>query len=342
MSGNLFIVFTPFQLINATTIILQEELNNNTLLLLNNCFDYSSIKMSVLEGNVFQEIVTPKFSKANGINFISTYKEINKQKNKYKRIYASSEATLFIQATMKNNPQADYYHFEDGSFDYSNSREKYDWVRFIGSNIYVLLSTHFQHRYNKVLYPGTIKNIKGIYALYPENLREEMKAPKYKIDCDIFRKVVDMLFNKGANVSNSTVICLDHSEVVDDTYLNGIKMILVQSNLVNQKIFLKYHPREKNFYLDDMLSSKIIKVRSEIPIEKYIINASNTNVVSNLSSSMHTLKFLNPSINIICISNIIKSNFAKNNKKYLVFLKNTLQIEFAENYRELNLKINSK
>lgn len=342
MSENLFIVFTPFQLINATTIILQEELNNNTLLLLNNCFDYSSIKMSVLERDVFQEIIIPKFSKANGINFISTYKEINKHKKKYKRIYASSEATFFIQATIKNNPQADYYHFEDGSFDYSNSKEQYDWVRLIGSNIYTLLSTHFKHRYDKILYPGTLKNIKGIYALYPENLREEMKAPTYKIKCDIFRKVVDTLFNEGVDVSDSTVICLDHSEVIDDAYLNGIKQILAQSNSANQKIFLKYHPREKKFYLDDVLSSKIIKVKPEIPIEKYILNASNANVVSNLSSSMHTLKFLNPSINIICISNIIKSNFAQNNKKYLEFLKNTLQIEFAENYRELNLKINRR
>ena len=109
---------------------------------------------------------------------------------------------------------------------------------------------------------------------------------------------------------------------------------LVQSEIGN--VYLKYHPRElpENYYIKS--ESEINFIDSSLPLECVLKNFKGV-LISNLSSVLHVVNFMNSNIDIICtayLDNEIRD------QSYIEMLKK-LNIKMPRNEEELIHLLNS-
>lgn len=344
---SLFMAFTPYQCVNSTAIALS-NLNHESDIILMEWGDKSDEKLVNNLYKIFKNVyIIPNINRLRQSKEWSIWdyyiytKKIRKlvkklNQKKYSQVYASSENHLYVQFILKRLVKngVKYYHFEDGSFEYSSHLEKSkgfsDDIRRLQEGI---LFGYYKRLYN---YPGQAKGIEKLYLLYPELRRLELANHKAeKIDLSLFRKSLDLLYPDVASIDKGVIICLDLSERGESVRnLNQKVYDIVKSQTDN--IYLKYHPREfiNNYYIQSDASVNIIN--SYLPIECVLKNFSGV-MVSNLSSSLHVLTFMNPNVDIICTAHL---DSEIKDKSYIQMLTN-LNVKMPKNDEELSSLLKS-
>ena len=125
----------------------------------------------------------------------------------------------------------------------------------------------------------------GIYALYPNLLRPELKSQKsIGLSSSSIVEAINFLYGSDKQSYSEdihyTVFFFDLIERYK--HPNVIKSIVnhLANSLGNEKsvLLLKYHPRETNKYSFDLLSDKVREIASIIPAEKLLCDLSGKNV----------------------------------------------------------------
>ena len=175
----------------------------------------------------------------------------------------------------------------------------------------------------------------GVYAVYPSKIRTDIHyKKKYKINLRSLLKLVnrstieriintfnEILFLKGIDKID-LIFVLPHSESLIDinSYIFYLREFLTKVTRENRiKILVKYHPREKNKYLDEFTHcQKIYEIPSFFPIELiYLIfqiyKIKVDFIVWDISTALFTAKELLPNIKVISNYNFIKDNMVNKN-----------------------------
>lgn len=307
---SLFMAFTPYQCVNSTALALSNVENESDIVLMEwgNKSDKQLIdnlhkvfKNVYIISNINRLRQSKEWSMKDYYLYTKNIRKLVKKLKgqQYSKIYASSENHLYVQFILKklvrNNVK--YYHFEDGSFEYSSHVEKSkgltDNIARIQQGI---LFGFYKKLYN---FPGQADGIEKLYLLYPELRRLELANQEAeKINQNLFCKSLEILYPDVISIDKGVIICLDLSERGQDIMdLNQKVYNIVQSQTDN--VYLKYHPREftNNYYIKSDVDVNIID--SYLPIECVLKNFKGV-MVSNLSSILHVLTFMNPNVDIIC------------------------------------------
>ena len=307
---SLFMAFTPYQCVNSTALALSNVENESDIVLMEwgNKSDKQLIdnlhkvfKNVYIISNINRLRQSKEWSMKDYYLYTKNIRKLVKKLKgqQYSKIYASSENHLYVQFILKklvrNNVK--YYHFEDGSFEYSRHVEKSkgltDNIARIQQGI---LFGFYKKLYN---FPGQADGIEKLYLLYPELRRLELANQEAeKINQNLFCKSLEILYPDVISIDKGVIICLDLSERGQDIMdLNQKVYNIVQSQTDN--VYLKYHPREftNNYYIKSDVDVNIID--SYLPIECVLKNFKGV-MVSNLSSILHVLTFMNPNVDIIC------------------------------------------
>ncbi|CUN67258.1 Uncharacterised protein [Turicibacter sanguinis] len=307
---SLFMAFTPYQCVNSTALALSNVENESDIVLMEwgNKSDKQLIdnlhkvfKNVYIISNINRLRQSKEWSMKDYYLYTKNIRKLVKKLKgqQYSKIYASSENHLYVQFILKklvrNNVK--YYHYEDGSFEYSSHVEKSkgltDNIARIQQGI---LFGFYKKLYN---FPGQADGIEKLYLLYPELRRLELANQEAeKINQNLFCKSLEILYPDVISIDKGVIICLDLSERGEDIIdLNQKVYNIVQSQTDN--VYLKYHPREftNNYYIKSDVEVNIID--SYLPIECVLKNFKGV-MVSNLSSILHVLTFMNPNVDIIC------------------------------------------
>lgn len=308
---NLFIAFTPYQCVNSTALALSNAIDKSDIVLIEwgnkrdknlvdnlyKAFENVYIIPNIIELKKRNKMWSRKVDYIHSKNIRKLIKQLLEQN--YSKIYASSENNVYVQFILRKliKGSIKYYHFEDGSFEYSSYVEKseglIDYIKHIRRGF---LLGFYKKIYN---FPGQAKQIEKIYLLYPEFKRAELSNKETeKINQSLFYRSLEILYPNVISLDKGVVICLDISERGDKIIDLNQKIYNIVQSQVNT-LYLKYHPREysNNYYISSQKQVNIID--SYLPIE-CVLKDFNGVMISNLSSSLHTLKFINPNIEIIC------------------------------------------
>ena len=307
---SLFMAFTPYQCVNSTALALSNIENESDIVLMEwgNKSDKQLIdnlhkvfKNVYIISNINRLRQSKEWSMKDYYLYTKNIRKLVKKLKgqQYSKIYASSENHLYVQFILKKlvRNNVEYYHFEDGSFEYSSHVEKSkgltDNIARIQQGI---LFGFYKKLYN---FPGQADGIEKLYLLYPELRRLELANQEAeKINQNLFCKSLEILYPDVISIDKGVIICLDLSERGQDIMdLNQKVYNIVQSQTDN--VYLKYHPREftNNYYIKSDVDVNIID--SYLPIECVLKNFKGV-MVSNLSSILHVLTFMNPNVDIIC------------------------------------------
>ena len=308
---NLFMAFTPYQCVNSTTLALSNVENESDILLLEwgdksdkKLIDnlYKVFKNVYIISNIHRLRQSEQWSIKDYYVYTKNIRKLVKKLKgqQYSKIYASSESQPYIQFFLKKlvRNSVKYYHIEDGSFEYSSYVEQ---CKGLMNNIKRIIKGIILGFYPKVYnFPGQADGIEKLYLLYPELRRLELVNNKEveKINQDLFCKSLEILYPKIHSIDKGIIIALDMSARGQNFMdLNQRIYDIVQSKIDN--VYLKYHPRElpQNYYIKSNIDINIID--SHLPLECVLKNFKGI-LISNLSSVLHVVSFMNPDIDIIC------------------------------------------
>lgn len=307
---SLFIAFTPYQCINSSTLALSNVNSESDIIVMewgNKCDKKLITNLYKIFKNVYV-IPNLNYFKQNNEGRMINYYKYNKKiwtllkdlkQRRYTHIYASSENNLYVQFFLKKliKDTAKYYHFEDGSFEYSSYVEiNKGMTNKIKVFLHGMLLGYHKKEYN---FPGQAGIVKKLYLLYPEFRRAELLNKKAEnINKKIFNNAINILYPDVALLNNGIVICLDLSDRGEFCINLNQKVYDIVKNQTDN-LYLKYHPREfqNNYYIKSDV--KINLIDSSLPIECILKNFKGI-IVSNLSSSLHIITFMNPNIKVIC------------------------------------------
>jgi hypothetical protein len=209
-------------------------------------------------------------------------------------------------------------YVEDGMAAYVNQISSKSIPQSLVHNIYKLT---FGKWYEQIENQGQYKYIHKLMVLYPQHIRKDLS--KKNIDTikveDIFNLNATGLPNEFAkqfnlNVSkkkDGTILILSPSYfLIKNGILDECKIIINQLLENNPNVLVKYHPAEKYYYLDDIISSEKI-IPQSIPLEiiyLYLMDTPPTNVIGDISTSLMTSKLLLEKTNVISLANLYKYN----------------------------------
>lgn len=341
---SLFIAFTPYQCINATALALNNPEKESDLILME--WGKSDENLISNLNKVFKNIyVLPnraillknkKFRRRMKYDW-NVYKLKNKlKKQSYNMVYASSESMFYSQYFIKKivRQNVKYYHFEDGSFEYSSHIGECKGMVNNVKRIVHGISLGFHCKLYEIA--GQAEFVEKLYLLCPELRRKELiNKETEKINQHLFHKALEILYPNVKSIEQGVIIALDSSERGEIIMnLNQRIYNLVQSEIGN--VYLKYHPRElpENYYIKS--ESEINFIDSSLPLECVLKNFKGV-LISNLSSVLHVVNFMNSNIDIICtayLDNEIRD------QSYIEMLKK-LNIKMPRNEEELIHLLNS-
>lgn len=329
---DLYIAFTPYQCIVSATLSQMKQNNTSELIILNN-FKISSRFLESLH-RYFENITVINLEKNttilklyyNSKELHKILKEIKKNKS-FLNIHSSSECDVYNRTIVSKlcNTFTKYHHFEDGSFEYSDTLDLVP-QGIKGKIIQILYYLIFKIKikYKATYIPGVADWVESVALLYPELCREEIKKSKKNIQAissSDFYGVINNLFELQSvkPITTDCIVFLDHSAVGVETIKKN-RIICKQLKRNGLSVSIKYHPREciENYYIvnNDL---NYTELPANLPAECLIKDYDGV-IISNFSSVLHTLKFLNPKLNILCIG--LLSNEAKSpNNNYINLLK---------------------
>lgn len=161
------------------------------------------------------------------------------------------------------------------------------WYSYVGqlgysewtSKLYLTLPNLITQKTKKTVHeltPRSILSAEGI-KLLKEIFNDNTEAPHEKLE---------------------VVFALPHSSLYEKLYGSRDKLLSIINGISHQhkNIYIKYHPRD----LDDPLNikDKYEMLRSEFPIEYYLVTRDIQHLISDISTSLLSAKWINPNMNV--------------------------------------------
>ncbi|WP_297712214.1 glycosyltransferase [Clostridium sp.] len=340
---NLFIVHTPYHIILALALVKSDTYKKCC----NEIFINDTFNIDKNQINILEKIFNKVYICNKDYNFDKAYTLI--KYNIYRNIFINNETEVEMQFIIEKNlhRMGKVIHIEDGTTDYS------DYIRETFNDIEI---EHYNKLLNikieKIKVLGAHSKIKKSYLTYPELVRGELKdkSENIEIDSRLIKEAIEKLYDKfdqDTEVLNNKInilIALEHSEFFYinnssmDNYLTVINEIIYKAKEKNINIYLKYHPREKNKYLDKHIiqSDNVKFVKNSIAIEAFY-SFKNLYLISRVSTSLMTFCKVLDSKRAICIEKIFDED---SNRLIEVFEK--LNIFLPNTIDEIIQKINNK
>lgn len=310
---NIFIVFTPFQCITATSLALKDFESDSDLILIE--WGLTDIKLINNLKKIFNNVyIIPNLKNAKRYKKWTIIDDYNYAKNirslvkelagvGYNQIFSSSENHPYIQFIITKilNSQNMYFHFEDGSFDYSSKIEKVEGiVDYLKKKKWDVLLGYNKIEYN---YPAQPEWTEKIFLFYPNYRRIELaQKESEQIKSEFFNCALEYIYQDNFTVKEGIVVCLDLSDSED--YIIEINKKICNTLQRKQNVYIKYHPREnpENYYI----SNNFNIIPAHLPAES-VLKSFRGIVISNLSSILHVLTVIAPDVQIIC-TNMLANN----------------------------------
>ncbi|MBX7294844.1 alpha-2,8-polysialyltransferase family protein [Clostridium chauvoei] len=175
---------------------------------------------------------------------------------------------------------------------------------------------NFYNKYEEIAVYGTSKKVSNYYVLYPKYVREEFKFKNIiQIKRQYFKEVIDSSTKDKSNINYSYILTL---ETYSEKAYNSYKEIIKNLRDDNKKIYLKYHPREENFYLNEMIDENIKILPSNKALEEILVG-SKGNII--IGSGLSTIYLTVPVISDNKYFAMYKLMNMNVNKKYIEILK---------------------
>jgi len=336
---NVFVAFTSYHVL-LSCVIASENNEKNCLVIINDSANLKELIKAIKEE---KESPFSNFIFLPGVygiksttqrrliirNNIKTLKRAIKNaviKRAYVCHDGRPESQLILSYAKRNNAPGIY--IEDGS-------EAYYGLPLKRRKIKVLLGKLIYGRWwEDVEILGTSSYIDQIIAIFPEDIRPELKKKvrilgvnrgrflslKNKSFTTSFLKKIGI--NKEYISEIDVIIIISHSEFVRQ-YPRYKKLIIETISQLKEKniyknIAVKYHPREKNDFLNLATFGDIKILPQAIPAEILFLIASNSLklIIGDASTSLLTAKWLLPRIKVVSFVAQIKGD-----KKLVDFLK---------------------
>ena len=333
--NNLFIVHTPYHILLATSVCLRKEnINCENSMFINDTFGCDEQLVENLKC-IFKKIYIQKNDGTGNLVEDIPYIENYLSDNVYDNIYVNNDSEIktqfIINHKLKKHGKLTY--IEDGTANYRNfmhdkEHKKSDVSRYYTPvlNMYIETSQFI----------GTNSRIDEGYFLYPNLVMSQLKDNMrcYSLDCNFLKDSIKIIYSKyNLKDDDFILIALEHSEFVYynteydlNIYIDVIKNLIYYLSSLGKTIYIKYHPRETNKYLNfDFDKYRVIILDKSLPIESLFCE--NMILISLRSTSLVTFSKLFTPEKAICIQNLLV-NF-ENNLTYLfknvgVFFPNTL------------------
>ncbi|MFX0548804.1 polysialyltransferase family glycosyltransferase [Hathewaya histolytica] len=351
---NLFLVYTPYHLILATTIVIGQNCEEQNDLIIMNTFDTNKLDLNSINFIFNRVVIVDK--KNNLESFVEKIKNnlliINQIKvcikeTKYNYVYLCHDDTPIDQKTidicLRNNSQCKFIYLEDGSFcycDYETIKPKGKIQQSIKE---VICKTVFgiKDAYEFIEVLGTHSKLDHLRLLWPEFARKELKSkPIHEIERELLLSSINKVYSnkfKDVHIKNNSIIILLElfdARVMDfKKYSDLIYNIVNYSKMANINVYIKYHPREVNRYMDYIKKEEyIIFLDKDAPAEVLCSKALDKKVyiISLKSTSLYTLIKMSNNIKVISLINVL--GFKDNN--FTVFF-NKLGMIMPSSFEEL-------
>ncbi|MCD6528171.1 hypothetical protein J7K44_00800 [bacterium] len=336
---NVFVAFTPYHVL-LSYVIASENNEKNCLIVINDSANLKELVEAIKKekNSPFSDFVflPGMYGKKNMMqrrliirNNIKTLKRIINNiviKRAYVCHDGRPESQLILSYAKHNNAPGIY--IEDGSGAYGS-------LALRRRKIKILLGKIIYGRWwEDVKILGTSSYIDQIIAIFPEDIRPELrkKAKILGVNRERFLSLKNKSFvtsflkkigiNKEYISDIDIIIIISHSEFARQ-YPRYKELIVETISQLKEKniyknIAVKYHPREKNDFLNLATFSDIKILPQAIPAEILFLIASNSLrlIIGDASTSLLTAKWLFPHIKVASFVEQIKGD-----KKLVDFLK---------------------
>ena len=199
-----------------------------------------------------------------------------------------------------------YYHFEDGSYEY-NQINAPNWLCDVtkAKKLFMLFP---EHRF---------KGLQGIEA-------EQISKEKYL-------EAINILY-EPVYLNIKIIFCMNCPEF---NYIKLSKTIINTLKNYSDSIVVKCHPRDSKQYL---FPEEFTIINKNLPFESFYYGFDGL-LISDLSSCLHTAKFISPNSTVICTAFVgHQEDFLNKWQGYLNMLKN-IGVLFPKSIEELDTMV---
>ncbi|HOA81671.1 MAG TPA: polysialyltransferase family glycosyltransferase [Defluviitaleaceae bacterium] len=341
---DVFLAFTPYHILLACALIFDMEQSSEIdLIIFRDFFEADKFANSIAKTEIADraDIYIRK-----GTYESRTYNSyIQRFIRKDSELNIQQENIRFIKNYFKENPDIHIvYSFNDARGEcqlayYLNKKRG-------GTNIYVedgfaVYSTQtspspsiagrvYNRVYNSpwhqfIKYHGGYKYTSKIMCLKPSLIRDELKCkPIQEISrktlCNLKKNSItdillhDYRFSRHKNID--TLIILPHSEFLQqhsyfEPYVDLIEKILAITEDLGMGVYVKYHPREKNYFLQS-IDRSVELIPQGLPAEALFLHLVNYNpklLLGDISTSLLTGKIICESTSVVSLLNLYGKDY---------------------------------
>lgn len=327
MSSHLFLCSTPLHILNAVAIASNENgschialidqpntSNNPYYQILKEWSESPFVSIHLFEGRIKGLRKKLKSRKKVFTTLKSIVSNINPS-----AIYTGNDRRIEFQYSMhcatQHNPNVSGVYMDEGTFTYIGRKASLSFSDRYLDNAIKKITYGFWWRNPSNI--GASSWITQVYAAFPKLIHQSLThkqviplQPLYTNNkaVDTFCSRVFNFFGKSSqNIGQLDVVfTLPHESIITSVpdYQVAIEQVIDDLLQSDTKIGIKYHPRNTN---PDILGAhnkpEIVVLPHQIPFEAVLPHLDNCTIVGDVSSTLINSRFLQPSCDVISISN---------------------------------------
>lgn len=361
---NLFVAHTPYHIILSLTLVSTIFERDNNILIICRDFELKNFNIELLEQFFDLVYVLEGSFDISKNDLISKVKRVRQYKTNIDfiiRIIAEYKIKLLfifndtipvekkvLETVKKNNFDSDIkvVYVEDGFGAYVSHEGLFN------NNVLTKIKDFLKKRIYSIKKESPImggsEEIDEYMVLFPKLLNRQFL--QRKVIKEITRdQLVIGIYNAYSNYikemndfDKCIIIFLDHTDLfkvyngLQEKYINVIYKILELAKIQDMKIYLKYHPREKEYYIKNVKKfNNLDFINKCIPSEAVFLKCNkNSIIITGLSTSLVTASKLDEHfmrISLMKILNIYNKRVADTYQKLGIFL--------PENFGELQAEL---
>ena len=238
------------------------------------------------------------------------------------RIWTCKDGSPVSNTILANSRKScECIYVEDGGSTYAIKKHSLysGWKKIVKKLIY-------GPWFSKVKVRGTSSEISGIAAVYPNNIKPELKSlKKYRIKPDYLKKYGKRWAKKLLKKQNTDLKTVSDIDVLilmskisgtntdKRKYIKVVRKILKESLDKGYTVGVKYHPaEEEDEYLTVNDEPNVVSMPTAIPAELLLCSIENINrVVGYTTTALITTKWLFDDVRSISMSNSVGSDFPR-------------------------------
>ncbi len=327
--ASVFLVHTPYHLLLACSIALSKQDKENTLFVYRD-FDFDTTYLEQ-PARLFSEVIILKgnldHGRSNLFNKIIYQKDFFRNIRFIRGLFERKDVTsvyVFNDNRVENKKAMQFCaksnscrisYVEDGSAVYSSNSDSpriKDIVKLGLIRFFYRLDNFSGH--SSVLGSNTL--IDERIVLFSELVRKELSTgPISEISSEKLIESINFLFGSSidrmCSMENSVIVFLDLFDFAESflgKYMILLERIVDHCESLGKKVYMKYHPRERNLYAKILLDKfeKVYFIDKEIPSEAVISKChQRTAIISSVSTSLITASKISDSILRISLMNLL-------------------------------------